>query len=125
MSKPTYPVKKIFIVDDDESIHDIINLIFEQDLVHGVVKADNLEKSILTFSPDIILMDIRMGDADGRELCNRLKENPNIAHIPILLLSALNIDLNNLGCIPDDVIEKPFDIGHLVEKVNHLLGRKI
>ncbi|GAA4209626.1 hypothetical protein GCM10022289_35450 [Pedobacter jeongneungensis] len=117
-------VKKIFIVDDDESIHDIVNLIFEQDLVQGVVKTDNLEQSILAFSPDIILMDIRMGDADGRELCNRLKENPKTAHIPVLLLSALNIDLNNLGCIPDDVIEKPFDIAHLIEKVNHLLARK-
>lgn len=117
-------VKKIFIVDDDESIHDIVNLIFEQDLVQGVVKADNLEQSILAFSPDIILMDIRMGDADGRELCNRLKENPKTAHIPVLLLSALNIDLNNLGCIPDDVIEKPFDIAYLIEKVNHLLARR-
>ncbi|WP_316827355.1 PleD family two-component system response regulator [Pedobacter miscanthi] len=121
MSTP--PVKKIFVVDDDESIHDIINLIFEQDIVHGVLNADHLEQSVLSFLPDIILMDIRMGDADGRELCNRLKSNPKTAHLPILLLSALNIDLNNLGCIPDDVIEKPFDISHLIKKVNQLLGR--
>jgi CheY-like chemotaxis protein len=121
MSTP--PVKKIFVVDDDESIQDIINLIFEQDIVHGVLNADHLEQSVLSFLPDIILMDIRMGDADGRELCNRLKSNPKTAHLPILLLSALNIDLNNLGCIPDDVIEKPFDISHLIKKVNQLLGR--
>ncbi|QNN41002.1 response regulator [Pedobacter roseus] len=118
-----YKVKRVFIVDDDESIHDIINLIFEQDIVHGVLNANDLEESILAFSPDIILMDIRMGDADGRELCNKLKENSKTAHLPILLLSALNIDVNNLGCIPDDVIEKPFDIGHLIEKVNQLLDK--
>jgi DNA-binding response OmpR family regulator len=118
-----YKVKRVFIVDDDESIHDIINLIFEHDIVHGVLNANDLEESILAFSPNIILMDIRMGDADGRELCNKLKENPKTAHLPILLLSALNIDVNNLGCIPDDVIEKPFDIGHLIEKVNQLLDK--
>ncbi|WP_293309991.1 response regulator [Pedobacter sp. UBA5917] len=117
-------VKKIFIVDDDESIHDIVNLIFEQDIVRGILNADALEQAVLDFSPDIILMDIRMGNADGRELCNRLKENPETAHFPILLLSALTIDHNNLGCTPDDLIEKPFDINHLADKVNQLLGRK-
>lgn len=119
-----YPVKKIFIVDDDESIHDIVNLIFEHDIVHGILNADGFEKAVMDFSPDIILMDIRMGNTDGRELCNTLKRNPETAHFPILLLSALTIDLNNLSCKPDDVIEKPFDINNLAHQVNQLLGRK-
>lgn len=117
------PAKRIFIVDDDESIHDIINLIFEHDFVHGVLKADGLENAILDFSPDIILMDIRMENADGRELCNLLKNNPQTAHFPIVLFSALPIDRHNLECHPDDVIEKPFDINNLTERINQLLGR--
>ncbi|RBQ06306.1 response regulator [Pedobacter miscanthi] len=117
------PAKRIFIVDDDETIHDIINLIFEHDFVHGVLKADGLENAILDFSPDIILMDIRMENADGRELCNLLKNNPQTAHFPIVLFSALPIDRHNLECDPDDVIEKPFDINNLTERINQLLGR--
>lgn len=117
------PAKRIFIVDDDETIHDIINLIFEHDFVHGVLKADGLENAILDFSPDIILMDIRMENADGRELCNLLKNNPQTAHFPIVLFSALPIDRYNLECHPDDVIEKPFDINNLAERINQLLGR--
>lgn len=117
------PVKKIFIVDDDENIHDIINLIFEQDgyLIKGVLNADNLTGDVGGFLPDIILLDIRVGKHDGRELCNRLKENPETAHLPIILLSAMNMD--DLGCFPDERIEKPFDIVYLREKVIALLNQ--
>jgi len=116
-------VKKIFIVDDDENIHDIINLIFEEDhyLIKSVLSADNLDEAIADFLPDIILLDIRIGKHDGRDICNKLKKNDKTAHLPIVLLSAANI--YNLGCSPTAIIEKPFDIMDLQHKVKTLLDK--
>ena len=116
-------VKKIFIVDDDENIHDIINLIFEEEyyLIKGVLSADDLEEAIADFLPDMILLDICIGKHDGRDICNKLKYNLKTAHLPIILLSALNMD--NLGCSPTAIIEKPFDIMDLQQKVKTLLDK--
>jgi DNA-binding response OmpR family regulator len=119
-------VKKILIVDDDENIHDIIKLIFEEEhyRIKGILDADDLrlEEKIADFLPDVILLDIFIGKHDGRKICNRLKNNPKTASVPVILLSAVNMD--NLSCSPDDTIEKPFDIIYLHQKVRALLDKK-
>ncbi|MCX2494840.1 response regulator [Pedobacter sp. PF22-3] len=118
-------VKKILVVDDDENIHDIIKLIFEEEHYHikGVLDGDDLrlEETIDYFQPDLILLDIFIGKHDGRDICNKLKHNPKTASLPVILLSALNMD--NLSCSPDDTIEKPFDITDLQQKVKALLDK--
>ena len=116
-------VKKILIVDDDENIHDIIKLIFEEEHYHikGILNAGNLEETIADFLPDIILLDILIGKHDGRDICNKIKHNPKTAYLPVILLSVLNMD--NLNCSPNDTIEKPFDIMNLQQKVKALLYR--
>ncbi len=118
-------VKKILIVDDDANIHDIINLIFEEEHYHikGILDADDfeLEETITNFLPDIILLDIFIGKHDGRDICNKLKFDDKTSSIPVILLSAVNMD--NLNCSPDDIIEKPFDIIDLQQKVKALLDK--
>ncbi|WP_145856992.1 response regulator [Pedobacter suwonensis] len=118
-------VKKILIVDDDENIHDIIKLIFEEEHYHikGILNANDseLERTIANFRPDVILLDILIGQHDGRDVCNRLKNNAETSSLPVILLSAVNMD--NLSCSPDDTIEKPFDITDLQQKVKALLDK--
>ncbi|QNR83489.1 response regulator [Pedobacter riviphilus] len=116
-------VKKILVVDDDENIHDIINLIFEEEhyQIKGVLDACDLEATIADFLPDIILLDILIGKYDGRDICNKLKHNPKTAYLPVILLSAMNMD--NLCCSPNDTIGKPFDIMDLRQKVKASLNK--
>ncbi|MFC1225426.1 two-component system response regulator [Pedobacter sp. BG31] len=118
-------VKKILIVDDDENIHDIIKLIFEEEHYHikGILNAheSELERTIADFRPDVILLDILIGQHDGRDVCNRLKNNAATSSLPVILLSAVNMD--NLSCSPDDTIEKPFDITDFQQKVKALLDK--
>ncbi|WP_293788478.1 response regulator [uncultured Pedobacter sp.] len=124
MSSPL--VKKILIIDDDENIHDIIKLIFEEEHYHikGILDADEfqLKETITDFLPDLILLDILIGKHDGRDICNRLKFDPQTASVPVILLSAVNMD--NLNCSPDDTIEKPFEIADLRQKIKTLLETK-
>ena len=117
---------KILVVNDDMVIHDLISLIFEEEdyEIKGVYNAENLSEMVVGFTPDLILLDIHLFDADGRDLCNQLKAEVKTAHIPIILLTALNFDNLTLSCNPDDVIEKPFDMMNMVQKVNYFLKGK-
>lgn len=115
--------KKILVIDDEESIHDIISLIFEEYnyTVQGISNSIDLLEKVLAYNPNLILLDIYLGETDGRLICKFLKESSQTAHIPIILLSATTLKLEQLDCEADDFIEKPFEISELVNKVQVLI----
>lgn len=77
--------------------------------------------------PDIIVSDVMMPRMDGFELCRRIKEDIEISHIPVILLTARN-DVNSttigykLGA--DSYISKPFDIDFLLTVIRNLLKNR-
>lgn len=84
--------EKILIVDDNEDMR----ALFSQFLLkkgYCVEQAENGEagvKKTLTFSPDLILMDIVMPEGNGYEACKKIKLNPFAKDIPVIFLSSLN-----------------------------------
>jgi CheY-like chemotaxis protein len=67
-------------------------------------------------------MDIYLGDADGRELCNSLKTSDKFGHIPVILYSAGNITTSSVKeSQADDYLTKPFDNLQLVKKIRSLI----
>lgn len=111
-------MKKVLVVDDNEEILNIITIILDME-GYEVISADNghqISETILTSAPDLILLDIMLGDLDGRELCRTLKIDPQTKHIPVIMISASH----NLGCddcSAEDFLANPFNIEDLVEKV--------
>ena len=78
--------------------------------------------------PDLIVSDVMMPEMSGTELCAQIKGNPDMCHIPIILLTALNtpeqnIEGLNLGA--DDYITKPFDARILLARANSLLRNRM
>lgn len=74
--------------------------------------------------PDVILLDIRMPEMDGYEVCRRLKADPITQPIPIIFLSALDETLDKskafeVGGV--DYITKPFQIEEVLARVHHQL----
>lgn len=74
--------------------------------------------------PEVILLDIRMPEMDGYEVCRRLKAEPETASIPIIFLSALDETLDKsrafeVGGV--DYITKPFQVEEVLARVNHQL----
>lgn len=70
--------------------------------------------------PDLILLDIRMPDMDGYELCQALKADEDLQHIPVIFISALGEDLDSgraraVGGV--DFIGKPFKLDDVLSKV--------
>ncbi len=110
--------KRILIVDDNEDISQVVGMILNDEGydVHSHPTGDDLISTVLTVNPQLILMDIMLGEYDGRELCAVLKDNEQTADIPILLVSGAH-DLHPKQNKADGFISKPFDIDYLLFRV--------
>lgn len=114
--------KQILVVDDDQDIREIIMMILEGE-GYGVSGLDSGKGVVNTISqthPDIILLDVQLGDMDGRDICKTLKEEPETRDIPIIMISATHgwQGLREKQCQANDFLAKPFDISELVAHVN-------
>ncbi|WP_443946818.1 response regulator [Pedobacter sp. AW1-32] len=117
--------KKILIIDDDDELQQIFPLMFEhRDFeLRSVLDIDNLEQVINDFKPDLILLDIWIGPVDGRVVCNFIKSHQPTADIPILLISAVEIDIDGVNCMPDAILQKPFNVSELLSLMDDLLNQ--
>lgn len=118
-------MKRILILDDEPDIVEIVILILTEEgyEMKGIGNGAQLFSTIDSFKPDLILLDIMLGEYDGRELCVELKTNQLTKHLPIIMLSASH-DMRNLNkaqCKPNDFISKPFDIEVLANRVKSQL----
>ena len=119
-------MQRILAVDDNEDILEVIKLILEDfgyevdTLADGNLLFDKVKET----HPDLVLLDVMLGNIDGRELCREMKARLETRDIPVILVSASHqvserFSLN--GGAPDDFLAKPFNISDLLEKVaSHL-----
>ncbi len=119
-------MKKILVVDDDSELLIILRILLKKqgfDVVVTPKGNDALQKSE-SFCPQLILLDVFLSGADGRDICNELKQNPKTKNIPVIMFSAHTNFINILNiCKADDFIPKPFDINSLIDKINYQIGR--
>ncbi len=88
---------------------------------------DALEKAA-SESPDLILLDVMMPGMDGFEVCTRIKQNPLLAHIPVVMVTALtdNEDkVRGLESGADDFLSKPINDIALMARVRSLVRLKM
>lgn len=116
--------KTVLVVDDDEDNLLLIKLILEM-IGCKVISACNGEDGIAKVNqvnPDLIILDLMMPDISGLEVIKRLKTDRNFSLIPTMLLTAnANLQPEEVNGA-DEIFYKPFDIEHLLSKVNSLLS---
>ena len=118
-------MRKIIVVDDDHDILTVVEIILSihNFKVQVLSKAEEIYDTIKSFSPDLILLDVALGSADGREICKKLKQSNETKHIPVLLFSAHYDQINNLGeCLADGLIAKPFETITLVDTISKIIA---
>ncbi len=111
-------MKKILIVDDDKDILTIVELLLTAHnfTVLTVDDPSDILDQVINFRPKIILMDVNMGNHDGREICKLLKSDLALKHIPVILFSAMqNLQETHSECEATDFICKPFDSLELIK----------
>ena len=118
---------KILVVDDVEvnlSILNkaLINYGFDTDIADSGKKALAIIKS---FKPDVVLLDINMPEMDGFTCCEKIKErNPEIFVIFVTALSDKKTRDRAYAVGGTDILIKPLDIKHLINKLNRTLALK-
>jgi len=114
---------KILLVDDSKDLLELLTVMLKLK-GHQVATATNVMDTIIKikyFSPDLIMLDVLLDNEPGKELCKTIKDNhPGIS---VLLMSASPPLLRNYKLYKaDDIIEKPFDVNILNEKIDRLLA---
>lgn len=113
---------KILIVEDNELNRDMLQRRLERNgfEVHCAVDGpDGIAKSV-TLQPNIILMDVALGEMDGWEATRAIRANPLTASIPVIALTAHALESDRLrsievGCV--DFETKPVSLPDLIRKV--------
>lgn len=119
--------KKAIIVDDDQKITMIIEKALEQ-MGFQVFSTDNGKKAfqfIIEQKPDLLVTDILQPGMDGVQLGNRIKSEPALQHIKIILISGVfNFSTIKLQMEyqPDAFYEKPIDINKFINTVERVFN---
>jgi adenylate cyclase len=79
-----------------------------------------------TEQPDVVLLDIMMPGMDGYEVCRRIRDNPDTAYLPVVMITASDIQEKVRGTEAgaDDFVTKPFDQAELLARVKSLVRVK-
>lgn len=109
--------KRVLILDDNEGILEVVTeaLQYENYEVLDISFGYQLMEVIADFSPDLILLDYRLADTNGGDLCLTLKSDPAYRHIPVIIFSAYfsRADASNPGNC-DGILYKPFNLDELL-----------
>ena len=119
-------MKKILIIDDDPEVIKVLKLQLEKG-GYEVVDALDGDAGLIKVNegkPDLVLLDIMMPKMDGYNVCEKIKDNPSIKNIPVIMLTAKNMgdDVElALEKKADWYIAKPYDIKYLLKKIDELI----
>ncbi len=119
---------KIVIVDDEENIRELVGDLLESENFKVIKCADTDDgyKRILKSKPDLVILDVKMPQIGGIELCRLLRENVETKHIPVIMLTVESTETDKVigfGVGADDYITKPFSNKELVARIRALLRR--
>jgi two-component system alkaline phosphatase synthesis response regulator PhoP len=119
--------KKILVVDDEESLCEILQFNLETEGYTADV-AYSAEQALLLPLEEysLVLLDIMMGSISGLKMAQQMKNNPKWSGIPIIFLTAKDTEDDrvfglNIGA--DDYISKPFSVREVMARVKSVLRR--
>ncbi|MFV2082102.1 MAG: response regulator transcription factor [bacterium] len=118
----TTPNKTVLVVEDKASLTQMLQFLFLSRGLDVEIAYDGVEamEKVSTLRPNLILLDIMMPKMDGFEVLEKLKESPDTAGIPVIMLTARKSreDMQRareLGAV--EYITKPFKAVEVVDKV--------
>lgn len=119
--------KNIMIVDDEESLIELVTAVLEQE-GYEIIPATNGEEcleKLKTMKPDLILLDMMMPGMSGREVCDKIRKDPKTKDLKIAFLTVAKFSETGKDVLKKmsvlDYITKPFDNKDLIRRVKKLI----
>ncbi|MEE4275425.1 MAG: response regulator [Thermoleophilia bacterium] len=118
----------VLVVDDEEDILELVkyNLAKEGYTVVAVASGEDALAASRTKLPDAVVLDLMLPGVDGLEVCRRMKSDPTMRHIPIVMLTAKGTEadvVTGLELGASDYVTKPFSPRVLTARVKAVLRR--
>jgi DNA-binding response OmpR family regulator len=121
----------VVCVEDEPEMIDLVKLILAREGFDVVGVPGGLEglATIERLQPELVLLDLMMPDMDGWEVYRRMKANPAISRIPVIVVTAKAQSIDKVLGLQvakvDDYITKPFGPAQLLKSVEKVLARSI
>ncbi len=122
------PRERILVVDDEPDIRDVLRIALEGEgyEVHEATDGEEALTQVQRVSPHLILLDFKMPRLDGRQVCQTLKKDILLQHLPIIMLTSrgeVTDKVQGIDAGADDYVVKPFDPLELLARVRMILRR--
>lgn len=120
--------KRILLIEDEEDIAALIKLQAEMSgyKLHVEVDGINGYRAIEREKPDLVILDIMLPGQNGLDVCRKMKSNPDLKNIPVVIITAKGEELDvvlGLELGADDYIPKPFSPKILLSRIKAVLRR--
>jgi len=125
---PPLAPKKILVVEDEPDIAQLVKLYLEKEGFHTNIAQSGGEalKRIKSEHPDLLILDLMLPEIDGIEVCKKIRNMPDTALLPIIMLTAKAEESDTIIGLElgaDDYVTKPFSPKALVARVKALFRR--
>lgn len=121
-----YRMSRILVVDDDQEIADyIMGELGDSYKFDYSPNGKDALKTLLTNKYDLVISDVKMPEMDGVTLLKRIKDNPQISQLPVILLTSkfeVEYRLEGLKSGADAYLVKPFNMEELQVQIDNLLS---
>jgi CheY-like chemotaxis protein len=119
--------KTILVVDDNEMNTTLVGKILEMDGYKVSAAWNGIEaiQSVMQHMPDLAVLDVMMPDMNGFELCRKLRQPPLNATMPIVILTAMNSEIERQHAMEagaNDIWSKPFDMELFRRRIGQLMN---
>lgn len=117
--------RKILIVDDDPAVHDVLRVTLAREgyrLLHAYDGAEALDL-VRKQRPDVITLDVMMPKVDGWSVLSELKSDPDLAHVPVIMLTIVDERTMGYSLGASEYMTKPVDRTRLVELVRRFTAQ--
>ncbi len=118
----------VAVVDDEQDILELVSLHLRNNhfRVREFPDGSSFIKYLNSETPDLVVLDLMLPDADGFEICKYMKRKRALSHIPIVMLTAKSEETDTILGLElgaDDYVRKPFSPNELIARIKTVLRR--
>src|SRR5262245_45753752 len=111
---------RVLVVDDEPMVRETLGQVLTDEgyVVDLAVDGETALERVRAACPDAILLDLMMPGMNGRQFLQALRNDPAYAHVPVMIMTAVHgLEVNPATLGASEVVEKPFDVDELLDKV--------
>ncbi|RFZ90453.1 response regulator [Mucilaginibacter conchicola] len=117
---------KVLVIEDEPVIGEMMCILLEIE-GYKVISLNDTASALRKLKAEevaLVMLDLNLAGEDGRDVCRYIKEQPDLQHTPVVLVSA-SPDLPQIKeeCGADDYLSKPFELADFVQKVKDSISR--